>query len=132
MAAQGGDSGLYQWVSGVIVALLGLIGVIAGKRIKGPTDASHGRRADFESLLEGAATMLDLKDKEIVRLREERDALRGEMMAELEACEKALQKRRDDMHALGNTVMRQNALIQSYVLRFGEIEGLPDQDGDPK
>ena len=129
------DPEVYRLISAVAVAALGAIGVIAAKRLPARSTRSSGKRADFESMIEGAATMLDLKDKEMAR----QAAVHREEVEDLKA---TLERCRLREHDKNNQLNKANMLVQSYILRFGDIEqeiiGKPpkpqraNENGDPR
>jgi len=117
-----GDTALYVVISGSLGAILAFLAPLIGKWMQRPTEKAATKRADFESTMEAMRQLMDLKDAEIARLIERHRVDGEEWDAKTDDLEARLQKRRDEVHLLNN-------LLQSYVLRFGRIEGLPDEDG---
>lgn len=116
---------LYRAVGGVLVAMVVALGTVLGKRARPRADPASGRRADFQSMQDAAADMLDRKDKEIERLDQAREI-------EVRRCREELESVSSERDVLARENHRLREVVQVLEMESSlrkrpsrEVEELP-------
>jgi len=123
LGVQNGDAGLYMLISGLAATILGFLAPIIARWLGRGTEVAQSRRDDFGAVIAGMQKVLDEKDQELDRCRAEKDAEVARLKDDVATLETRHHARIKQVHDLNN-------LVHSYIIRFGNIEAEPDEEGE--